>query len=49
MQNIARYFAASGTMIMATDHILVDVTDTGSIREGIRWTRGCNADMEVAE
>ena len=37
MQNIARYFAAPGSIIMPTNHIAVDVTNSDSISEGVRW------------
>ncbi len=37
MQAITRYFAALGTIILPTNHISVDVTDSASIGEGIRW------------
>lgn len=37
MQSIARYFAAPGSIIMPTNHIAVDVTNSESIEEGVHW------------
>lgn len=37
MDTIAKYCAQSDSLIMATNHILVDVTDEESIAKGIKW------------
>ncbi|WP_010245602.1 polynucleotide kinase-phosphatase [Acetivibrio cellulolyticus] len=37
MDTIAKYFTGDDNLIMATNHILVDVTDTVSIDKGIEW------------
>jgi len=37
MDTIAKYCAQGDSLIIATEHILVDVTDTESVAEGIKW------------
>ncbi len=37
MQTVNRYFAPAGSILMATSHIAVDVTDSASAADGIRW------------
>ena len=32
-----KYFAAPGSIIIPTNHIAVDVTNSGSVDEGVRW------------
>lgn len=37
MEMIAQYFAADTGIIMATNHKVINVTDSGSVAEGLLW------------
>ena len=37
METIARYCAGEGSLMMATPHLCVDVTDEQSVEAGVRW------------